>query len=135
MCPDRAKPSRELDVLLLRQHGRIRRLLHDAQQLVGNSAGGSELPGLVKELCECFEAHFDTEEALMREHGYTDSVRHAAEHGLLRAKLDSALVERRREPTANTIHELERWFESHEATFDSDLMSFLEQSRVQAGSR
>lgn len=75
-----------------RQMFTIMESVHEAMR-AGQSAARIE-PAL-KELLQCCETHFQTEETLMSFHGFRDLVNHSAEHRLITGQLELFLKEHR----------------------------------------
>lgn len=89
------------------------------------------LPALVDKLIAHTAEHFDNEERLMRECGFTIPNTHTGEHRRILATLESArrmLAKGFAAPARTLEKELPGWFADHAATLDSVLAAQLLQS-------
>jgi hemerythrin len=126
-----ASRPKEAEALILRQHGRIERLLRELKSLLANDAPASERSVVVGALAAYFRQHFEIEEELMRQHGYPEVARHALQHGHFRERLERIVAEcEKQDPSRDrelptSIDEFHRWFLQHEEKEDRALLDYL----------
>ncbi len=103
----------------------IRRLFEEN----GKQPGSPAVQRLLDELLAETRAHFASEEALMREVGYTDTEEHRDEHAALLTELQVVLERARKSPesiTIDTLSFITTWFTDHVRVADLALAQFIE---------
>lgn len=81
------------------------------------------------EFAETAQAHFKTEEELMRDNHYPNADEHLREHILLTARIKNHLLQLERNSLADlpyVAHDMERMFQEHIVSFDCNLGSWLD---------
>ena len=101
---------------------------------VDGGASRGEILARLMHLLERFQAHFDSEEKLMRDHSFPGLQPHSEEHRQLIARLASV----RDDVRAGVIHPcgalavfVQRWFEEHISGADRLFERFLNQQKLQ----
>ncbi len=84
--------------------------------------------GLLRDIEEHARSHFQTEAALMRDHGYPRTAEHVRQHEALLARLSEARAGSLDGPvtlTADEVQAIRDAFEAHVRDLDRDLGAFL----------
>ena len=115
---------REID----QQHQRLFTLLNELYDAMQEGRGRKIVGNVLDRLIDYTAYHFDTEEALFREHGYAEAPVHRAEHTALtqRAKtlkrrFDAGEVQ----VTSETLRFLGEWLNGHIMGSDMKYVAFL----------
>jgi hemerythrin len=106
------------------QHQRLFSMVNALAELPETSAGHAERLRLLGEIVPFARLHFDTEEALMRTHGYPELDRHRSEHEQLFASAQKAQSNPPSEP-GSLADFLKDWLVNHTLQEDRKLGPFL----------
>lgn len=110
-------------------HRRLFELFNEFATAVNENRGDAEIQGVLGELLEYTDYHFDREEGLMREHGYPDYAGHKAMHDAFVRQLHDVnnALDAGGEKGAYVLGVLGKWLTGHILGVDKKLGAFLEQ--------
>lgn len=102
----------ELDM----QHKQILALVSQLNQFDSLSTNSEKISEILQELTNYANAHFDTEESILKHHGYTDLKSQELEHAQYREKITEfcleTMVNKNSVPRELALF-LEKWWKSH----------------------
>mgnify|MGYP000150227160 CR=1 FL=1 len=106
------------------EHALQYKLLAEAERLLGS---GDEVRArdVIRRLYEYSEAHFASEQVLMRLHSYPNYLAHEREHGDLLAALQSLLGSVGVENSSTSAGSLRRWLSGHIHHADQEFVNYL----------
>ena len=111
------------------QHQQLFGMLNELYDAIQTGTGRKVVGPVLDKLLEYAAYHFDTEETLLREHGYPEDAAHRAEHAALtyrtrelrRKAADGAAIG----VTSETLRFLADWLNSHIVGTDMKYVEFL----------
>jgi hemerythrin len=107
-------------------------LLKAFQEALGRPDGGPAAEVLLRQLLDYSEAHFMSEQILMREHAYPGYEAHVGEHDHLLEELRQITLDRDRGDAARLREKASRvqaWLSDHLRTMDHRLEEYLVELR------
>jgi hemerythrin len=113
------------------EHALQYQLLSEAERLLGEG-GGLAAHGVVRQLYDYSEAHFASEQVLMRLHSYPEAALHEREHGDLLVALQNLLDGLGSSSSASETAVLRRWLSAHIHHSDQAFVQFMQESGVVA---
>lgn len=115
-------PERNVGVPVIdQQHARMADLLNVVADSVKSGREPEHVALLIDELVAFTRHHFETEQRLMRRHGYPEALAHAQEHRRLLADLVAIRSNAGAAGMMLTIHSLREWLTSHISHGDREL--------------
>lgn len=114
------------------EHALQYKLLAEVERLLAeeNEAAARDV---IQRLYDYSEAHFASEQVLMRLHSYPGYLAHEREHGDLLAALQSLLSSVGVESSSTSAGSLRRWLSRHVHHSDQEFVDFLKTSAAQRG--
>lgn len=110
-------------------HRRLFELFNEFASAVNGNRGDAEIQGVLGELLEYTDYHFDREEGLMREHGYPDYAAHKAMHDSFVRQIHdvNSALDAGGEKGAFVLGVLGKWLTGHILGVDKKLGAYLEE--------
>ena len=113
------------------EHALQYKLLAEAERLL--TAGDTAAREVVQQLYNYSDAHFASEQVLMRLHSYPGYQAHEREHGDLLAALGNLLANLAAEESSRTAAALHRWLTAHIHHSDQAFLDFMRSSGLSSG--
>ena len=110
-------------------HERLFSLFNEFVTAVNDNRGEDEIQGVLKELLEYTDYHFDREERLMRQFNYPDYAGHKAMHDSFVAQVHdvNSALDAGGEKGAYVLSVLGKWLTGHILTVDAKVGSWLKE--------
>jgi hemerythrin len=110
------------------EHALQYKLLTEAERLLAAGDAGAARE-VLQQLHDYSEAHFGSEQVLMRLHSYPGYQSHLREHGDLLTALDQLLANVGTRPSTASAADLRRWLTSHVHHADQAFLDFMQNPR------
>lgn len=111
-----------------RQHQKLAALLDHFLEEIAENRSGRILGQMIRELIAYAGYHFDTEESLMKRHGFPDFDAHQKEHDRFRAtvkKFKEDLAGKKETLAADVMNFMTHWLTDHVMAWDKKYAPFL----------